>query len=310
MDIPDDVSGSENESDEYDDEDDDDSDKENHGLGIGNEFCIDSLDVSNRDHTQFEFVFEEPEFLGEVSKLMRKIRTLIKTVKNSTNILRFVRQKQKLLGLTFQLIQDFKIRYENGILIVKTSLKFTVLSCINRWNYSYICLSRLLEYYAIVCEVTSTVKNADIPGLLSGQIAKLKSFFLHSHEWQLIQALVEVLAPFYTATKCLSVRTRQTFGDGYLILDQLKNFLETPSSFEDSIESDLEEAATESSWKHELNALKTDEYYKIVNYLKALLLKAFNLYTGRHISKEMNDALKVYFSFKMPPAIEYCYIFF
>jgi hypothetical protein len=43
----------------------------------------------------------------------------------------------------------------------------------------------------------------------------------------------------------------------------------------------------------ELSELKTDKYYEIVTYLKSRLLKAYNLYTKRHISKEMNEALLV-----------------
>jgi hypothetical protein len=109
-------------------------------------------------------------------------------------------------------------------------------------------------------------------------------------KWQLAQDLVEVLAPFYTATKLLSVLSRQTFGDAFCILKQIKLYLETESSEEND---SLDEGDEKSSWKAELSELKTDKYYEIVNYLKSRLLKAYNLYTKRHISKEMNEALLV-----------------
>jgi len=56
-------------------------------------------------------VSSESEILLLVGEVMLKIRSLVKTIKNSTNILRFVRMKQQLLGIDFSLIQDFKIRY-------------------------------------------------------------------------------------------------------------------------------------------------------------------------------------------------------
>ena len=164
-----------------------------------------------------------------------------------------------------------------------------------RWNYSYICLSRLVEYYVIIRELTHTLKSSDIPGILQSQVANLKSFYMQSYEWQLALALIEVLAPFYTATKLLSVRSRQTFGDAFCILKQLKSFLETESSAE-NVEV-LEDEEDISSWKAELNELKTNTYYEVLNYLKTLLLAAFKLYTERHMSQQMNEALLVIFNF-------------
>jgi len=46
-----------------------------------------------------------------------------------------------------------------------------------RWNYSYICLSRLLEYYAIVVELTSKISKNDIPGIESEKIEALRKHF-------------------------------------------------------------------------------------------------------------------------------------
>jgi hypothetical protein len=162
-----------------------------------------------------------------------------------------------------------------------------------RWNYSYICLSRLLEYYAIVVELTSKISKNDIPGIESEKIEALRKHFFKKHEWILAQALEEILAPFYTATKMLSIRTRQTGGDGYIVLKQLKLFLETASS---SNVTGIDDDETKlSSWRHELNELKTETYFNAVNFLKQTLLRAFNLYTKKHISAEMTQALLVIF---------------
>jgi hypothetical protein len=91
-------------------------------------------------------------------------------------------------------------------------------------------LSRVLEYYSIVVELTSKICKNDIPGIDNEKIETLRKHFFKKHDWILAQALEEILAPFFTATKMLSIRTRQTGGDGYIVLKQLKVFLETSSS--------------------------------------------------------------------------------
>jgi hypothetical protein len=111
--LPEEISDDENNEEEEGAEDDGDeniNDYDNYGLGIGNDYVLDTQTNQTRDPESFEFIFEDLEFLAEVTKLMKKVRGLISTVKNSTNILRYIRERQKLLGLTFQLIQDFKIR--------------------------------------------------------------------------------------------------------------------------------------------------------------------------------------------------------
>jgi hypothetical protein len=149
-------------------------------------------------------------------------------------------------------------------------------------------LSRVLEYYAIVVELTSKICKNDIPGVDNEKIDTLRKHCLKKHEWILAQALEEILAPFFTATKMLSIRTRQTGGDGYIVLKQLKLFLETPSS---SNVDDYEKKV--SSWRQELNELKNETYYNAVNFLKKTLYRAFNFYTTKHISSEMTRALLV-----------------
>ena len=98
------------------------------------------------------------------------------------------------------------------------------------------------------------------------------------------------MAPFFTATKMLSIRTRQTGGDGYIVLKQLQQFLvtEVTSSFGDENDDNYI-----SSGRRELNNLKTETYYNVVNRIKKILLNAFNFFTGKHISAEMKQALLV-----------------
>ena len=63
-------------------------------------------------------------------------------------------------------------------------------------------MSRVLEYYAIVVELTSKVCKNDIPGIDIEKSETLrKHFFIKKHGWILAQALEEILAPFFNATK-------------------------------------------------------------------------------------------------------------
>ncbi len=87
-----------------------------------------------------------------------------------------------------------------------------------------------MEYYSIIVELTSTVTKNDIAGIENDTIGMLKRHHFYSSDWLLAQALEEILAPFYTATKMLSIRTRQTGGDGYIVLKQLQLFLETKAT--------------------------------------------------------------------------------
>jgi hypothetical protein len=88
----------------------------------------------------------------------------------------------------------------------------------------------------------------------------------------------------------LSIRTRQTGGDGYIVLKQLQQFLETKATH---CARDESEEQYLSSGRRELNTLKTDAYYNVVNRLKKILLTAFKFYTTKHVSAEMKQALLV-----------------
>ena len=108
--LPDDVSSSENDS-SSEDEDAHESDSENNGFGIGTNLDMTNVNFDSSSAINLDKVSSESEILLLVGEVMLKIRSLVKTIKNSTNILRFVRMKQQLLGIAYSLIQDFKIRY-------------------------------------------------------------------------------------------------------------------------------------------------------------------------------------------------------
>jgi hypothetical protein len=108
--LPDELSSSEDESFSGEDAEEGESDEEDLGFGLGNNKDFDVLTHEATEDAIFRKDIDEGTALLYVAELMRKVRSLIKTVKNSTNILRFVRMKQKELCIGFQLIQDFIIR--------------------------------------------------------------------------------------------------------------------------------------------------------------------------------------------------------
>ena len=81
---PEEISDDENNGEEEGGEDaggEDILDNDNYGLGIGNDFVLDTPDFVQtnqmRDPESFEFIFEDLEFQAEVTKLMKKVRGLI-----------------------------------------------------------------------------------------------------------------------------------------------------------------------------------------------------------------------------------------
>ena len=90
--------------------------------------------------------------------------------------------------------------------------------------------------------------------LSSQKISKIKSFSFLEKEWITIFAFVDVLVPFYQATKMLSGTEYQTAAYGYIILKSLEQFLSSESSPEDLNETNYD-------------TMKTDKYFEQVNLL-------------------------------------------
>ena len=80
-----------------------------------------------------------------------------------------------------------------------------------------------------------------------------------------IFAFVDVLLPFYQATKMLSGTEYQTAAYGYIILKSLEQLLSSESSPEDLNETNYD-------------TTKTDKYFEQINFLKSILLDSFGSY--------------------------------
>ena len=141
---------------------------------------------------------------------------------------------------------------------------------------------RFIEFRKIIDEITAYQANMT---LSSQQINKIKNLSHSEHDWMTIFSLVEVLLPFYQATKMLSGTQYQTAAYGPIILKSLLTFLSSESSSED-----LEETNSD--------ILNADRYYQQVNLMKSILLESFETYVKKHISEEQSDSFLIaaYFS--------------
>ena len=223
---------------------------------------IDEMSIDEKINNESAKITED-ELLFNISAMLKRARVLVVMTRNSSNILNFIRCKQNDNMINFQLLKDFKIR----------------------WNYTYLFLDRVSKYKDIILELTGN--PTVIPGIQPSQVTKLKRLSFSDFEWTLINALIEVLAPFYYATKMLSGRTYQTQSISYAVLNGLKSYLNTKMSDDnDDVNSDVEEASKSTN-------INMDEFYNICNILKGILLKNFDHYKAKHISTAQNEAILV-----------------
>ncbi|RNA00447.1 hypothetical protein BpHYR1_053517 [Brachionus plicatilis] len=86
-------------------------------------------------------------------------------------------------------------------------------------------LERCLNFNDIVKKITGNPEI--ISGLKKQQQTALEKLKISSNEWSLIETLINVLKPFYEATKILSRSKFPTLSCGLVVHTLLKNFLST-----------------------------------------------------------------------------------
>ncbi len=141
----------------------------------------------------------------------------------------------------------------NYVLNVKKQLNIQRslrLDCKSRWNSSYYLVEAMLMYKKIINKINSD--KHDI-GLNKKQIAKLSAIQMDQDDWKILELTEFVLKPIAHATEMASGSTYPTIGISYFVICQYREFLETDNdhSFSD---------------------------WKILNYLKSLLLKQVQKY--------------------------------
>lgn len=146
------------------------------------------------------------ELLKGVYELMKKVRIIIKFMRNHT--------------ITSEYITKF--------IMSKTSddkIGGLVLDMPIRWNSSFLLLDRLIALKDIINNMCSFPNN--LTGLLDKQKKRLKELTIHKQEWELLNALRHVLEPFLEATSALSAQHYPTMSLSFRVFHLLSHFLES-----------------------------------------------------------------------------------
>ena len=184
---------------------------------------------NKRDNQSQQAVLNSMELKNQVFQLLKKIRRLIRMIQKSSILTSFLRQE-------IQRKQTNSTNTNDSTNAKKTKFNDLVHDFCVRWNSTYLMLVRLLSLQQIVNNMTYSPQSS--VGLTSKQVKKLRSLTISHVEWELVQALVNVLAPFYLATKCVSGRRYTTLSLSYWITENLSTYLTTKlmdSSFESSL---------------------------------------------------------------------------
>lgn len=162
--------------------------------------CFLSLDFWDKDVvTTFD---SSSDFQQHVANLMSKCRSLVKMIKKSTCLTRYM-DKLKM---------DYKIERSLSI------------DCKSRWNSTKFMIENLLIFKPLIVQLHAD--KHDLP-LLSKQKQKLANLELNSDEWRLVTSFDNILAPFYHATKLISGHKYCTIGTALFAIRKMKRFFET-----------------------------------------------------------------------------------
>jgi hypothetical protein len=94
-------------------------------------------------------------------------------------------------------------------------------------------ITRLEKFKSIVNIITK--KPESIPGITNSQKTSIASLKLSNSEWNLVESLICVLAPFYKATKMLSGRKYPTLALSFVIKKILHAFLSSDTNESESL---------------------------------------------------------------------------
>ena len=92
-----------------------------------------------------------------------------------------------------------------------------------RWNSTYKMLSTIILYRDIINDMFKSKRNL---GLTTKQRHKLEKIELSTAQWDLLELIIALLEPFYSATKLLSNKKYPTVGTALYLIRQLGEHLE------------------------------------------------------------------------------------
>ena len=171
---------------------------------------------------EFEKLLTNPEELkNKINLLVKKLRKLISIIHKSSILTSFVRSEIQRKQIDLDTISNSSDQ-EN------TKIKELVKDFYVRWNSTYLMLIRVIAIQQIINDITHT-PQARI-GLTFKQIKRLKSLTNSHLDWELLQGLANVLAPFSLATLCLSGSKYVTLSLSYWVQKNLHTYLSTATT--------------------------------------------------------------------------------
>jgi hypothetical protein len=177
--------------------------------------------TQEEEEQEVEQLLKNPDELKtKISSLFKKIRKLIKMINKSSILTTFVRNEIERKNIDL----DAAINPSGE---EKVKMKELINDFHIRWNSTYLMLVRLWAAQQIINDITYS--SYSHIGLTAKQIKKLRSLKNNHLEWELIQSLTNVLAPFYFATRCLSGSKYPTLSLSYYITENLFDHLSKKS---------------------------------------------------------------------------------
>ncbi|CAF4960902.1 unnamed protein product, partial [Rotaria sp. Silwood1] len=174
---------------------------------------------SEEPQQELEKLLSNPEELkNKINLLLKKLRKLISMIHKSSILTSFIRNEIQRKQIDLDAINNSND--QNNIKINELVKDFYV-----RWNSTYLMLIRVIAIQQIINDITYT-PQARI-GLTFKQIKKLKSLTNSHLDWELLQGLANVLAPFSLATSCLSGSKYVTLSLSYWVQKNLYTYLST-----------------------------------------------------------------------------------
>ena len=175
--------------------------------------------VEEQEQKELEILLSNKEELKKkIHALLKRTRKLVSIVRKSSVLTSFVREEARRKQIELNLINVSN--NEQKVQVNELVKDFYV-----RWSSTYLMISRLICIQQIINDITYT-PQARI-GLSYGQIKKLKSSTYTHLDWEILQALASVLAPFHLATRCLSTQKYPTLAMSYWIKQNLNFYLST-----------------------------------------------------------------------------------
>ncbi|CAF1421226.1 unnamed protein product, partial [Rotaria sordida] len=177
---------------------------------------------SEEPQQELEKLLSNPEELtNKINLLLKKLRKLMSMIHKSSILTSFIRSEIQRKQIDLDAINNSND--QNNIKINELVQDFYV-----RWNSTYLMLIRVVAIQQIINDITYTPQVRI--GLTFKQIKTLKSLTNSHLDWELLQGLANVPAPFFLATVCLSGSKYVTLSLSYWVQKNFHTYLSTATT--------------------------------------------------------------------------------